>query len=36
MKPYDELQDILKKTPGIPIRKSYYRMIGVKYLKKTP
>jgi RES domain-containing protein len=33
MKPYDELQDILKKVPGIAIKKSFYRMIGVKYLK---
>ena len=33
MKPYDELKDILEKAPGISIKKSYYRMIGVKYLK---
>jgi hypothetical protein len=33
MKLYDELQDILKKVPGIAIKKSFYRMIGVKYLK---
>jgi RES domain-containing protein len=33
MKSYDELKDILEKAPGISIKKSYYRMIGVKYLK---
>lgn len=33
MKPYDELKDILEKAPGISIKKSYYRIIGVKYLK---
>jgi RES domain-containing protein len=33
MKPYEKLQDILKKAPGISIKKSYYRMIGVKYFK---
>ncbi|MCK4765709.1 MAG: RES family NAD+ phosphorylase [Candidatus Aminicenantes bacterium] len=33
MKPYDDLLAALEETPGIPIEKSYYRMMGIKYLK---
>lgn len=33
MKDPDELNSVLKNLPGISIKKSYYRFIGIKYLK---
>jgi RES domain-containing protein len=33
MKSYNELKSILEAIPGIGIKKSYYRLMGIKYLK---
>lgn len=33
MKPYDELKSILTSLRGISIKKPYYRVMGIKYLK---
>jgi RES domain-containing protein len=33
MKPYDELLHVLETLPGKPVKKPYYRLIGIKYLK---